>query len=268
MFNLLQESLQHCSNPTSPNNHTNSPQHASGVVSFIPSSKTAPDLGPRVHSNHIYSASASSTADNRSYVNLPLYVNTLAGKGLSLPLNSSSSMSSSATERSNANYAKLDDLVNHYVNINTVQSNNHHSGPTSINKSSTNEEIALNTNNSSHTNEDEKSQSILTTSMTTANSISPEKIELITPLESTEPVNYIVLDLDNTINNNGPTIVTTAPATPISKSPKGDLSFVPTPPSSPTSVKSIPNNLPQSYATIDFDKTIALSNSAASHRKI
>ena len=104
--------------------------------------------------------------------------------------------------------------------------------------------------------------------MTTANSISPEKIELITPLESTEPVNYIVLDLDNTINNNGPTIVTTAPATPISKSPKGDLSFVPTPPSSPTSVKSIPNNLPQSYATIDFDKTIALSNSAASHRKI
>lgn len=97
--------------------------------------------------------------------------------------------------------------------------------------------------------------------------------ESITLSEIAEPVNYIILDLENTNtnNNNGPVYVTTGPATPVFKTPEEGSFILPgtTPPSTPTSIKSISSNYPpQSYATIDFDKTMALSNSAASHRKI
>lgn len=85
---------------------------------------------------------------------------------------------------------------------------------------------------------------------------------------SNEPVNYIMLDLDQNTSGHpsGPTIVTTAPATPVSKTPTMDYpltsSSTPPGPSTPTSTS------PQQYATIDFDKTVALSTSAANHRKM
>jgi len=83
-----------------------------------------------------------------------------------------------------------------------------------------------------------------------------------------EPVNYIMLDLDQSNNSGQPTIVTTAPATPVSKTPTMDYpvtntSSSTTPPTTPTSASP-----PQPYAQIDFAKTVALSNSAANHRKM
>ncbi|XP_074598045.1 uncharacterized protein LOC141852776 [Brevipalpus obovatus] len=88
--------------------------------------------------------------------------------------------------------------------------------------------------------------------------------------ETPDPLNYVVLDLKNTVNNNVPVCVTTGPATPISKTMKENDFNLPlaSPPSTPTSLKSISSYPPQSYATIDFDKTMALSSSVVNHRKI
>lgn len=79
-----------------------------------------------------------------------------------------------------------------------------------------------------------------------------------TPPSDTEPINYTILDLDDERPGH---IVTTAPVTPISKTPKAHNW---TPPGTPTSCTLYPQ---QPYATIDFDKTVALS-SAANHRII
>lgn len=97
--------------------------------------------------------------------------------------------------------------------------------------------------------------------------------ETLTPSHSptsptAEPVNYIMLDLDQSNTSGQPTVVTTAPATPVSKTPTMDYpitntSTSTTPPTTPTSVSP-----PQPYAQIDFAKTVALSNSAANHRKM
>lgn len=128
----------------------------------------------------------------------------------------------------NTNYAKIEDLVGFdYVNINTPIVS-----PQSAHKSPTN-------------------------SPTTPNP---------------EPVNYIMLDLDanGSTNTSGPTIVQTAPATPISKTPTMDFPTsvgqiqATTPPATPTYSTS---TVPQQYATIDFEKTTALSNSV-NHRNM
>ncbi|XP_054160401.1 fibroblast growth factor receptor substrate 2-like [Oppia nitens] len=77
-----------------------------------------------------------------------------------------------------------------------------------------------------------------------------------------DPVNYILLDLDSGPPSGQPTIVTTAPPTPVSKTPTMELPVV-TPPTTPTCI-----TVPMSYAQIDFAKTEALSASAANRRKL
>lgn len=107
-------------------------------------------------------------------------------------------------------------------------------------------------------------------------SISPKpsrsnsRSESLEMTETPDPLNYVVLDLKNTVNNNVPVCVTTGPATPVSKTMKENDFNLPlaSPPSTPTSLKSISSYPPQSYATIDFDKTMALSSSVVNHRKI
>jgi hypothetical protein len=90
-------------------------------------------------------------------------------------------------------------------------------------------------------------------------------------------INYTTLDLDNPCfaadAGNSGTVVITAPVTPISKNFKSDFATL-SPPRTPANhqsdeiitVTTLPGrSIP--YVAIDFDKTVALSNSAATHRK-
>lgn len=84
--------------------------------------------------------------------------------------------------------------------------------------------------------------------------------------DAAEPVNYIMLDLDQSCppsSGGTPTVVTTAPPTPVSKTPTMEYPPSATPPTTPTA-----SSPPQPYAQIDFAKTVALSTSAANHRKM
>ncbi|CAG2103751.1 unnamed protein product [Medioppia subpectinata] len=147
-------------------------------------------------------------------------------------VNTSAAAAALPTTRSdvNTNYAKLDDLVRFYVNIKT---------PVVVN------------GNGKHTSVVAPSHAPFS-----AGKDSPPQ----TP-PAVDPVNYIMLDLDT--NQPQPTVVTTAPPTPVAKTPQ--MEFPPTtPPVTPTASTAPP----MPYAQIDFAKTGALSASAANRRKL
>ncbi|RWS07971.1 fibroblast growth factor receptor substrate 3-like protein [Dinothrombium tinctorium] len=263
LFNVLQESIQRCSNTSLPPsllanlpNHITSPQHLSGLVS-ISSTSVAPDPGPRISMPRINNPPHLYANNVHEYTNAPCYVNTLKSSSLSSesmmsplsngpPVRLSNNIDfMSGTTDVNTNYAKFDDLMRYYVNINT---------PTSQPQS---HKVSNTSRNS--TSFDNQSSSSLPNS--------PTPVETTQPPPPEEPVNYVTLDLYPTASCSSPTYVTTAPATPISKTPKnGELNFNQCNPVTSLSCNGGPLT-PRQYATIDFDKTVALSNSAVNHRK-
>jgi fibroblast growth factor receptor substrate 2 len=236
LFNTLQEAIQQCSNTQYPI-FGGGPVIGSETNHLNQTNTTPPEVGPRYplrpNAPHLYSN------DIHEYINSPFYVNTPA----IIQHNNTSNPSQSQplpTTRSdvNTNYAKLDDLVRFYVNIKTPAAMSSLSHP-----------LQQNNTGVQQTNESHSAPHSPTST-------------------SADPVNYIMLDLDQSNTSGQPTIVTTAPATPISKTPTMDYpvtntSSSSTPPPTPTSASP-----PQPYAQIDFAKTVALSNSAANHRKM
>lgn len=261
LFNVLQEAIQSSSSSNMPplasnnlignnaigfNESTNSLNATIGVMSsptdtsgqhgdMITMTMTAP-VHNYVNDVHQYMNTNTMSAGNPCYSAMPVTSN-------SLPVNGVTDI--------NTNYAKLDDLVQYYVNIKVA------SPPLSVPLS-----LPLISPLNSTISDEPKcvSQSIAPTK--------PDKVPTPLTLSSDEPMNYIMLDLDTTPSGagGGPHFVTTAPATPVTKTPKnGENSW--TPPGTPTSLSSQCPQVAQSYATIDFDKTVALCSTANHLRK-
>ena len=273
------------------------------------------------------------SSPNHSYVNAihnyitsPIYNGPPSDSSISQPLNSNELPTTTVTDI-NTNYAKLDDLVRYYVNINTpaassrCESNNRVTGggskspsPISHVKETTahheNRTASLALENGSissrRTTNSSTGMGSSRTPDTSAVSVTkfqfpppaahfpspsslPSKLTVISdhspaPSDS-DPVNYILLDLDaQSANTTSSTTgashyVSTAPATPVSKTPlKGETVWptsqpvdsvsnnIPGTPTSDSSTGHTVNGTRMSYALIDFDKTDALT-SAANLRK-
>lgn len=235
-----------------------------------------------------------------NYISSPIYNGPPSDHSISLPLTSHELPTTGVTDI-NTNYAKLDDLVRYYVNISTPVTpgasavsdripNSSPSPPACETGSEIRKSVVLG-NGSIATR---RSQTVNTcpsggtsrfqfppTAAQLASSSSPSQLlSMDHPLAlsaGSDPVNYILLDLDATpAATPAPhtQFVSTAPATPVSKTPKSEMVW-PTPPDTqmpgtPTSVGSaggsLSNGPRMSYAMIDFDKTEALTL-AANQRK-
>ncbi|RWS25379.1 fibroblast growth factor receptor substrate 3-like protein [Leptotrombidium deliense] len=276
LFVVLQESIQRCSNTTIPPsflanlpNHITSPQHLSGLVS-ISSPSVATDTNG-AQSGALMTTSAVRQQQNNpphlyannvhQYTNTPCYVNVVkcTSDGVTSPVSNgppvrlSSNAEFTGTTDVNTNYAKLDDLVRYYVNINTPQS-----------------QKVLNTGRTSNSFDNNQSSRSLPNSPTPVDTQQSTCTTAVAEMD--EPVNYVTLDLDtNSASCGSPTYVTTAPATPVSKTPKnGELTFNTSNGNclQSSSACNGGSQTPRQYATIDFDKTVALSNSVVNHRQI
>jgi hypothetical protein len=238
-----------------------------------------------------------------NYINSPIYNGSVSNNPSSaLDSNPSSrpvtscSLPGSGITDVNTNYAKLDDLVRYYQNINTPITS---SSSSAVNRSSHGEVLEL-----TQLPGQQQSSSFIKSSTnfaikptiapsprlnsrlhfppTAAQSgmnLSPSRTnaspsDLVTTTDGVQ-CNYILLDLDKSTDAETKAhIVSTCPATPVSKTPKGGDTVWPTlttegQPSTPTSIGSVGGissepRLP--YAMIDFDKTEALT-SAANQRK-
>ena len=303
LFNVLQEAIQMCSS-----------NNIAATGGTLPTATTGSNPGSPVQNNanveisgtnqrrdsRISSPPHNYANDVHPYINSPFYVNTNT-VSTSLPpatAVASQSLPTTGVTDINTNYAKLDDLVNYYVNImtpatsssttaNASSQETKSSNATSIVENHPSEATSTTVSSQDNSTSERKDpdeprpSSPIPPTLTPDNHLQqvtkpalPPTISTLAPPPRTptgdEPMNYIMLDLDTSTSSNtagGAHFVTTAPATPVSKTPKnGENSW--TPPGTPTSLTSLPGQqLPkQSYVTIDFDKTIALS-SAANHRK-
>lgn len=271
------------------------------------------ELERRRSSQPLSSPSHSYVNSFHNYINSPIYngscSNTSHVEGQSSRPVTSCSLPTTGVTDINTNYAKLDDLVRYYVNINTPVSSST-SGLVRIDRPSIEgDQIRLNqmavskksltstetghqtststgsikpimsprgaasSSSSSHfqfpplSSSAQNNMTLPTTSVTSRLEGSP--VLTRTPSDK-DPVNYIMLDLDNTSSEAKTHFVSTCPATPVSKTPKGADNMWQIPPETtpipgtPTSVGSSSGNggprLP--YAMIDFDKTEALTSTA------
>lgn len=260
---------------------------------------TDSDDGPGRESLHQPSPAHSYVNAIHNYISSPIYNGPPSDHSISLPLTSHDLPTTGVTDI-NTNYAKLDDLVRYYVNISTPVTpgasgvsdrlpNSSPSPPACEVVSERRKSVVLGNGSIAS----RRSQTVETcptggtsrfqfppTAAQLASSSSPSRLLTMDhplALSDSDPVNYILLDLDTTpaatpaANTH---FVSTAPATPVSKTPKSEMVW-PTPPDTqmpgtPTSIGSaggsLSNGPRMSYAMIDFDKTEALT-SAANQRK-
>ncbi|KAI1286887.1 Fibroblast growth factor receptor substrate 2 [Halotydeus destructor] len=303
LFNALQEAIQSCSSTNFPTAtgtgfmSTNSliESRPSGVNSLPGSPATSPvtgtaapevPTGPRRNSRLLLGSCSSAAHTNETnhdearhnaYTNSPFYVNTSATSNLpSATAVPSHSLHTGVTDI-NTNYAKLDDLVRYYVNIKTPtlptgSANGSISGPSDKGDPIATGLPVVKTTKLSQGSSVPTSPVAVSTRKDSSVIIQKfvKPTSLIVPKSlPTEQTNYIQLDLDSSSNSFSAHFVTTAPATPVTKTPKnGPHSW--TPPGTPTSLTSPvaigPSTSQLSYAKIDFDKTMAL-NSVVSKRK-
>lgn len=315
LFNNLQEAINKCTSYpliASTTALAAAPSHLTSCVPVLATSGSAEDAGQEANQ-----ASPSHSYVNaiHNYIHSPIYNGPSGDQSISMPLSSHNLPTTGVTDI-NTNYAKLDDLVRYYVNINTPaivtaaaaaaeQQQQQQSTPTTTptppipevpdakSLVQENGSIACRRSQTALKTPASGSRSAGSAGSWTSASTSGTRFQFppasshLPPLSSSpskshpapDPVNYIMLDLDPTTPAATPAatthFVTTAPATPISKTPKSEMVW-PTPPDTqlpgtPTSVGSaggsIGTNGPRmSYAMIDFDKTDALTT-AAKQRK-
>ena len=267
-------------------------------ASSIPNS-CSPIDDERRGSQALSSPSHSYVNSIHNYINSPIY-NGSVSNNPSFALDSgppsrpvtSCSLPGSAVTDINTNYAKLDDLVKYYVNINTPMTSS--GGNRSDRRSNEVEHLPLSQiqgqKSSSSIQSSSQSSSNVTKSTTASSSRIPSRFQfpptaaqsgmtssttrtngspdiLRTPSDNVQ-FNYIMLDLEKP--EKGITeghIVSTCPATPVSKTPKDMVWPTEGQPSTPTSIGSAGTSEPRlPYAMIDFNKTEALT-SAANQRK-
>lgn len=190
-----------------------------------------------------------------NYINSPIYMTNGESCGNMRPVASQSLPMTGVTDI-NTNYAKIDDLVRYYVNVNTATGGDGPMGQQADGSIADRRRSSQGTETLSvspiklaplESNVDKKSSTPPSSPVTPSNAA---------------PVNYIQLDLDSTSTSlNSHHIVTTAPATPVTKTPKGgEPSW--TPPVTPDL------NTTQKYAMIDFEKTEALTSTSFQRRNL
>lgn len=298
MFNNLQEAINKCTS----------------YPLIAPSAMTAAAAGP-VTSDHpavVDDASAAAAGSSlhqpspahsyvnaiHNYISSPIY-NGPSDQSNHLPALSSQDLPTTGVTDINTNYAKLDDLVRYYVNINTpaaasiAEQTIPHTSPTPPASGSLSDErksiVIENGSIASRRSQTPAAGSGVPVTRfqfppAASSSTSSPPFKSMTsnhplaPSADSDPVNYIMLDLDAQTPAATPAphthFVSTGPATPVSKTPKSEMTWATPPdtqmPGTPTSTGSaggsISNGPRMSYAMIDFDKTDALT-SAANQRK-
>jgi len=271
------------------------------VVGASPSPVTACEQDLRRDS---YPLPSPTTHPIHNYVNSPIYNGSNnypdgnhGSPSSSRPVTSCSLPTTSGVTDINTNYAKLDDLmkVAHYVNVTTPMTRSDMTQERDDDSHQSHNNMSYSENHFSKIQptlapsprHDSRfqfqfppiSSSPSSSAITTPNMTLPFKARdgspvLPTSPSETDPVNYIMLELGNNASHHSSGhFVTTCPATPVSKTPKGGETVWPSPgevPGTPTSVGSVGGGSSTgpklSYAMIDFDKTEALT-SAANKRK-
>lgn len=306
LFNNLQEAINKCTSyPLIASTAASHLQSCSETLTTTIGSAEDAGTGRQTQLSHQSFSSPSHSYVNaiHNYISSPIYNGPAGDQSISMPLTSHDLPTTGVTDI-NTNYAKLDDLVRYYVNINTpviVAASQQPSVPTStptppISEIAPDDDRKSPLQNGSLTGRRSQITPVAGTGSSTTGSncsksaipgtrfqFPPAATQVSSPSKSpaqhTDPVNYIMLDLDTTtpVATPAPTqthFVSTAPATPISKTPKSEMVWPSPPdtqmPGTPTSIGSgggsIVNGQRMSYALIDFDKTDALT-SAANQRK-
>lgn len=263
LFNLLQEAINNSTMLMPPGNG-NAIGHRGGIPMNILEEQTDQnDRSPpsRRGSSQLPSGASSSchqyaNTNIHNYINSPIY-NTPNGNssGNMRPVASQSLPTTGVTDI-NTNYAKIDDIVRYYVNVDTpaiVETTNEQGA------NGTRESVASRRRSGQGSASPVVPIKLMPVPSNGVRTSSSPPSSPVTP-SNMAPVNYIQLDLDSASNSyTSHHIVTTAPATPVSKTPKGgEMSW--TPPQTPDT------NTTQKYAMIDFEKTEALT-SASFQRK-